>query len=316
MSRFSRDPRHSSDDLAYGDYYERESNVGGGRWDPERFTRERERAERARAPALVERDGFEERDIYESPRHSRGVDPYESRRVSQNSFGGRRRESSVDEFYARESGRGAPAYFEERDKYVLDEKFAKPASRRTSGRYHEEEVDSFEGSPARGQMVPFERRRISIEKDYGPSPRRGPPRPGLLRRQSSLDTFDRKPLPRYGERIRESPETIVIPTHGRRRSSPRFVERDFEEFPSREPERHREEDIRAFREREISTVRRRRADSAVELVEKETFEIEEEEPEKPYPRKGKTKMPARLANKRAIIELGYPFEEEVYIAVR
>ena len=45
-----------------------------------------------------------------------------------------------------------------------------------------------------------------------------------------------------------------------------------------------------------------------EFEEKESFAVEEEEP---FPRKGKTTMPGKLVNKRAIIELGYPFEEEV-----
>ena len=58
-------------------------------------------------------------------------------------------------------------------------------------------------------------------------------------------------------------------------------------------------------------MRRDRADASAEFVEHESFEIEEDEIEKPYPRKGKTKMPAKLVNKRAIIELGYPFEQEV-----
>lgn len=30
-----------------------------------------------------------------------------------------------------------------------------------------------------------------------------------------------------------------------------------------------------------------------------------------FPKRGKTRMPARLVSKRAIIDLGYPFEEEV-----
>ena len=30
-----------------------------------------------------------------------------------------------------------------------------------------------------------------------------------------------------------------------------------------------------------------------------------------FPKKGKTRMPARLVSKKAIIDLGYPFEEEV-----
>lgn len=312
MSRYSRDPRHSSGDLAYGDFYDRDGDSGGGRWDADRFARERERASRARGPALVERDRYEEHDYYASPppRESRG------------SVASRRRESSADGFYARErereSPRAEPFRFEERDKFSHQifperpERFGPPARRRESVRYHEEEIDTFDGSPARGgQLVPFDRPRQSTKRDFGPSPGRGPPRPGLIRRQSSLDTFDRKPLPRYGDRFREPPETIVIPQSARRRSPPRYMERDFEYSREKEPERFPEDDIREYREREISRMRRPRAESEAELIEEKSFEIEEEEVEKPYPRKGKTKMPLRLVNKTAIIELGYPFEQEV-----
>lgn len=308
MSRFGRDPRHSSGDLAYGDFYERDISRGGGeRWDPERFNRERERAARACAPHLVERDRFEEHNYYEPP-------PRESRA----SLGSRHRESSADGFYARLSGSRAPSHFAEKDRFVVEEDYGPPARRRESARYHEEELDSFDGSPARtGQMIPFENRRRSINKDLGPSPRRAPPRPGIIRRQSSLDTFDRKPLPRYGDRIREPPETIVIPASARRRSPPRFVERDFQDTRALGPERFGDDDFHGYREREVSIARRRRADNEPQYVEKDTFvekdifEIDEDEREKPYPRKGKTKMPAKLVNKRAIIELGYPFEQEV-----
>lgn len=308
MSRFGRDPRHSSGDLAYGDFYERDTSRGGGeRWDPERFNRERERAARACAPHLVERDRYEEHNYYEPP-------PRESRA----SLGSRHRESSADGFYARVSGSRAPSHFAEKDRFVVEEDYGPPARRRESARYHEEELDSFDGTPARtGQMIPFENRRRSINKDLGPSPRRAPPRPGIIRRQSSLDTFDRKPLPRYGDRIREPPETIVIPTSARRRSPPRFVERDFQDTRALGPERFADDDFHGYRERELSIARRRRADNEPQYVEKDTFvekdifEIDEDEREKPYPRKGKTKMPAKLVNKRAIIELGYPFEQEV-----
>lgn len=93
-------------------------------------------------------------------------------------------------------------------------------------------------------------------------------------------------------------------------SPPRYVERDYEEIKVSEPEYWPEEDFRGYRERERSTVRRRRAGSEVEVKEK-VIEFEEIEPEKEFPRKGKTKMPMRLINKRAIIELGYQYEEEV-----
>lgn len=323
MSRFSRDPRRSSGDLAYGDFYERESSHGGGagggtaggggRWDPERFTRERERAARAcdpapaPAPALMKRDVYEEHDYYQ-PRPSHG----------RTSLGSRRRESSAGGLYGRESGRAAPARFLERE-----EEYGPPARRREPGRYHDEEIDTFDGSPARsnhGQMMHFEDRRLSMNKDFGPSPRRAPPRPGIIRRQSSLDTFDRRPLARYGDRFKDPSgptETIVVPTSVKRRSPPRYIERDFEDARALRPDRFAEEAIGGYREREVSIARRRREDSQAEFVErdtfveKNTFEIEEDEREKPYPRKGKTKMPAKLVNKRAIIELGYPFEQEV-----
>ena len=43
------------------------------------------------------------------------------------------------------------------------------------------------------------------------------------------------------------------------------------------------------------------------MVEEEIVE------EKEFPRRGKTKMPVRLVEKSVIIDLGYPFEEEVRI---
>ena len=276
---------------------------GGGaseRWDPERFSRER--YERSRGPPIVERERFfEERDRYGGGES-------------------RVRESSVDEVYFGRGGRGAPVRFKEEDRYFKEEKFSRPMPSRPRGgpgRYYDEEGDDLEGSPNRGQMIPFsETRRKSItEKFASPPPRRAAPRPTFIRRQSSLDTFDRKPMPRYGDRARfEPPEVIPVPLPRRRRSPPRYMERDYEEIRVAEPEYYGDEEFRGYTEREI--VRRRRAPS--EVREREVFEereeireevVEEEKPE--YPKRGKTKMPMRLINKRAIIELGYPFEEEV-----
>ena len=277
----------------------------GERWDPERFSREREIIERYKSGgggvAVAERDRFEERDHFE-------------RHLSPPGRGGRRRESSADEFYfSRERG-PAPARFEERDRFVVEEKYGPPArrSRGSLGRFYEEDFESEEVSPARGQMVPFERRRQSIvaERNFRPPERRGPARPTFIRRQSSLDTFDRKPMPRYGDRMREPPEVIAIPAGGHgRRSPPRYIERDFEEIRIAEPDYYGDEEFRGYKEREVSTVRTRRRDDEVEIKEREEFVIEEE-PEREAPRRGKTRMPMRLINKRAIIELGYPFEEE------
>ena len=259
---------------------------GGGRWDSERFGREH--AERYRGPPVVERDRFEEHDVYE-PR--------------------------------RGSGR-----FEEKDTFFEEDRYGPPArrSRGGLGRYHDDDADS---------MVREEDHYRQSSRDYEPPPpaRRPGGRPVFVRRQSSLDTFDRKPMPRYGDRMREPPETIVIPNSQRRRSPPRYVERDFEDIRISEPDFYGDEGFRGYRERERSTVRRRYPEHDLEeeavrkeeIMRKERDDFEDrrslefdkfsvrEEVEEPYPRRGKTKMPRRLVNKRAILELGYPFEEEV-----
>ena len=96
-----------------------------------------------------------------------------------------------------------------------------------------------------------------------------------------------------------------------RRFSPRRYEGDFEDIRVAEADYYGDEEFRGFKEREVIIDRRRRGG----LPEFEEEEIKEEiveyKEEAPFPRRGKTKMPARLVNKRAIIELGYPFEEEV-----
>lgn len=270
------------------------------RWDTQRFQRERERVERPRT-TVVERDRFEERDRYENH-----LTPPNS---------ARRRESSVDEVYiSRERETKPSGRFEERDRIVIEERNGTPSRRPRAppARYWEDDFESESGGP--GQMIPFERRRPSgaAEKNYGAPARRPDGRPQFIRRQSSLDTFDRKPMPRYGDRLREPPEVIPIPIPPRRRSPPRFVERDYEEIRIAEPDHYGDEDYRAYREREVETIRRRRATS--EVREREEIIEEYDIPEAPAPagpKRGKTKMPMRLVNKRAIIELGYPFEEEV-----
>ena len=296
MSRYGDrggDFRSSAGNLGYGGSPEPRGG-GGERWDNERFMRERERVGRFRGPPVVERERFEEVDRYESPRGGRG------------GSGSRFRESSADEvYYGRGGGR-----FEEKDRYIMEEKFGPPARRpaRGPGRYYDEDPEDADD----GRLVPFERRKVVEEREYGPPPRRGG-RPGFLRRQSSLDTFDRKPMPRYGDHILPPPpppEVITIPASSRRREPPRYLERDFEDIRIAEPDFYGDEEFRGYRERERSTVRRRRGGSdAFEFREEREEFVEEEEP---FPRKGKTRMPRRLVNKRAVIEMGYPFEEEVW----
>jgi hypothetical protein len=131
-----------------------------------------------------------------------------------------------------------------------------------------------------------------------------------------LDTFDRRPAaPRYGDEYR-LPADVPIPLPIRRPASPPRG-RYFEEFE----ERHHDSDddyhgVRVSRQRHgkhrsksrmrSRSVHRRRSastssESSFEQIERDTLVVG---------RKGRTKLPKRLAHKSAVIELGYPFTED------
>ena len=243
----------------------------GSRWDADRFARE------SRAPPVMERDRFE-RDRYYDNYSPRGPGP--------------------------ERFRESPRYDE---RVIIEEKERYAPPRRPERRYYEEEEIDYRRSPAAGAMVPFRREEPP------------PPRPGLLRRQSSLDFYDRKPARRYEEYERHEPYRVPVPIPPRRPTPPRYSipEREFEEIRIAEPDYYGDEEYRNIREREWTTSRSRRprsrSSSASEKSERTAKTSKEEfvEIEKPFPRKGKTKMPKRLVHTRAVIELGYPYEEEV-----
>jgi hypothetical protein len=301
----SRDPYH---DLPYRGGG---GGRGGERWDSERFAVERDRARFTGG-----RGGFEERD---------------TRFESKVSFGGggQTRERSVDDVYERRGPRG----FEE-DRY----------ERRT---YEDEryEPDRRTGRE-RGQNITLEKER-ERERFYSPSPpRRGPSgRPVFLRRQSSLDTFDRKPLTRYAPPSREEygpparyvpevrpPPLTPIPLPRSRGLPPprRYAERDYyDEIEIAEPDYYGDDYYRGaperIREREVIRRRRRsksrdsrrshsvRGSVRSSSIGSSSSSSTEVSVRSEFPKKGKTRMPARLVSKRAIIDLGYPFEEEVSV---
>lgn len=214
---------------------------GGGRWDTERFMRERQERQ-SRRPRVAERP----------------------RRVEDERFELR---------------------FREKESYG-------PPARRTERDYEDEDLVQ-----ASGALMP----RGDDNDSSQP-----PPRPRLLRRQSSLDTFDRIPPRRRDPHYQEPGPREPPPMRRARlpRSPPQqFQDRDYyEEIRIAEPDYYGDEEFRAMRER-----RRRRSSSNARFRERV---VEKVESEKPYPRKGKTRMPRRLVHPRAIIELGYPFIEE------
>ncbi|TAQ90559.1 hypothetical protein B7494_g1134 [Chlorociboria aeruginascens] len=273
----SRDPYRSSGDLGFSG---RGGGGGGQRWDSERFAMERDRSR------FLERDRVEERDSRFTS------DP---RRV---------RERSVDEVYERRGPRGFEDDRYERKVYYDDEpRFERE---RPAGR-------------DRGHSITIEKER---EREYySPSPPRGAPsRPAFLRRQSSLDTFDRRPLARHSEREDYGPparyENIRPPplapltqlTKPRQLGPPRrYVERDYEDIKIAEPDHYGDDDFRAYpervREREI--IRRRRSKSRGSRRGSVRSSVRSdsvsssgssggESFRNEFPKKGKTRMPARL----------------------
>jgi len=258
----------------------------GERWDRERF----ERASGRPAPVL-ERD-YDEHDYYSRP----GL--REERDVHEEDIYRRRYPGSPTNAGAR--SQRDRVFFEEREEYGAPVPYR---PRRESIKYWDDRETVVNRE---GDMVPYRERDDDREIDIKVTRENRPSRrPQFVRRQSSLDTFDRRPMPRYGDRVREE---IVIPRAPRRRSPPRFVERDYEEIKVAEPEFYGDEEYRPYVEREVETFRRRYPEPPPR--EEEIIEEREEIIRSEFPKRGKTRMPRRLVNIKAIINLGYPYEEE------
>jgi hypothetical protein len=231
---------------------------GGGRWDSERFVREREERYMSggRGPPVRERERGKGRE----------VERFERRLYEEDRHG--------------------------------------PPARRPERRF-EEDDDFIYKARGSGPLIEVSRHREEV------SP---PRRPRLLRRQSSLDTFDRRPA----RKLHHAPPAVIgIPGPRRRRRSPPVREREdvYEEIRIAEPEFYGDEEFRDLRERDRRRMRSVSRSSRGESMIKARLVEEETIVEKPYPRKGKTRMPKRLVNTRAVIELGYPFAEEVRVLI-
>ncbi|OIW24614.1 hypothetical protein CONLIGDRAFT_100929 [Coniochaeta ligniaria NRRL 30616] len=204
-------------------------------------------------------------------------------------------------------------------------------------------------SPPASRVVFEKEREREVVRSPSPPPLRRPVRPGtLLRRQSSLDTFDRPPRPYY-ERDREEygpparredfrppreefrpPINTPIPLPRSKGLPPprRYAEREYyDEIKVSDPDYYGDEAFRPaerVREKEVIRTRRRsrsresrssrayshsrrsRSTSASSSSSDATTTTAKSE----YPKKGKTRIPARLVSQRALIDLGYPFVQE------
>jgi len=195
--------------------------------------------------------------------------------------------------------RGPPVA--ERPRHAEDERFEfrlreedryGPPARASGRRYDDEHL-----VPTSGPLVARDRRRRAESPSFA--------RPRLLRRQSSLDTFDRVPRHKREEARDRAPRMKPIPTAPPppRASPGRYREREiYEDIRIAEPEYYGDEEYRNLGDRERMD-RRRRSSSDARRRHHE---------EKPYPRKGKTRIPRKWVHIHAILDLGYPFKEEVF----
>lgn len=188
--------------------------------------------------------------------------------------GGDRRAIYIDERIER---REAGGRYEERDRFYEEDRA--PPRRRPE--YLDEDPRK-----GRGEIAPYRQAKWSAaEYDI---PIRAPARPTIRRRQSSLDTYDRRPVPRYDDDERAPPPPTKYREVIRYRDEPE--------------ENYRE--VRIRRERSVRPIR----------VEESSDSFEEISPPSPPQRalkRGKTRFPKRLTERRAIIDFAYPFEEEV-----
>lgn len=221
-------------------------------------------------------------------------------------------------------------------------------------RPHYRDEPRFSRPPPRSPSPEFEPRRFvdrEREREYvrERSPTPPPRRPAPLRRQSSLDTYDR---PRgndlgflerdrydrhrgggglsfldreeYGPPARREdvhPSYGQMPVPRSRSRATRPLDFDDESFRGRHAP-----DLDRVREREVvrvghrgsrsrASMSRRTRSSSGSSTSRETSPSRATSVRSDYPKRGKTKIPGKLISKRALIDMGYPFLDEVSLGV-
>lgn len=201
------------------------------------------------------------------------------------------------------------------------------------------------------EAAPDYDRRVVIDKERDREYYRdssSPRRPAFLRRQSSLDTFDRRPARNFYDQREEygpparredvrrddyrAPPYTPIPLPKSRGLPPaRRADRGaYDEINVAEPDFYGDDEYRPYpdriHEREMVRTRQRRDSSRdTHTTRARTHRSSSRSStttstssssggttvRSEYPKKGKTRIPGRLVSKRAVIDLGYPFTEEV-----
>lgn len=291
MSRFGGGYRQSADDLAYGDYPPTQAPQ---RWDRDRFDNF---GRGPPPPPEPPRSRFEEDYRYaEQQRPPPGI--------------------AVQE---RPYSRGPPprGYDERERDRIYQDTFNEGRPRRRTDKELFGEVDPRE--LAQMALAPYKPQ----QPEYDPYSAPPPSRPGMLRRQSSLNTFDRRPAgPRYDREEHRIPPYTPVPLPIRR------PEHHHEEYHHHDHYRPADENYREVEIKRERSVHRRsgrakshkskssKAPSTVRSAStssSSSSSYEESRVSTSPPRvgkKGKTRMPKRLVHRDALHDLAYPYDDE------
>lgn len=225
------------------------------------------------------------------------------------------------------------------DDFVRDRRYYDDEPRYPPRRDPEREID---------RRVFFKKERDVDFRSPSPLPPRRPTT--MLRRQSSLDTFDRRRAPPlhflerdhyrddYGPLARRDDFRRERDDYRRAREefrAPPYVppsRHHYDEIQVADPGHYGDEEFRAMpervREREVFRGARRTRGRSRESRTTRSYSTSSRTSStssrsssssggttirSEYPKRGKTRIPARLVSKRALIELGYPYSEEVHI---
>jgi hypothetical protein len=299
MSRFTGGYRQSADDLAYGDY---PPSQAPQRWDRDRFDNF---GRGPPPPPEPPRGRFEEEYRYtEQQRPPPGV-------------------AVQDRPYSRGP---PPRHVEERER-IYQDTFNDGRPRRRTDKELFGEVDPRE--LAQMALAPYKPQSPEFD------PYAAPPRPGLLRRQSSLNTFDRRPAgPRYDREEHRMPPYTPIPLPIRRpeHEDYHYLDHHHPDENYREVEIKRERSVhrrsgrakshksskapstkapstKAPSTKAPSTVRSASTSSSSSSSSSYVESRVSSSPQRTG-KKGKTRMPKRLVHRDALHDLAYPYDEE------
>ena len=207
--------------------------------------------------------------------------------------------------------RREPGIYED-DRYFHEQYDSGP--RGTRDRQFFEEDEYYDPRAVQGALIPFRPAR--------PARPAAPPRPGMIRRQSSVDRIDFERRRQYDRDDYRPPPPPPARPRGR---NSRYEINIYDDVKVQDPEQYGDDGFREYREREWTRSRTRNDSPSpgrrapTEIIDarpaaehfEETITKTETVVEKPYPRRGKTRMPKRLVHTKVLFDLGYPFYEEV-----